>query len=238
MNFIQDKFNTQTEQTANLFIKIGYCHIYRNCPEEASKSLLEALKIILNLYGQNHLKTGQVLAIIGTLNFFCNRMDQAFQNFTLALQIYDKHPEAIAEEKASIYRILGNISEKKKNIDDAIKYYNASIQLYEKNYQVNIVQIYEIKRDLANILLSKGEYERAYNNASEAYSIAEQYMEKDPMALASLQETLGECSFEMKDENKCLQHLKKAQELYVEHLGVNNIKYAELQVKISLLEKK
>ncbi len=210
--------------------------MYENQPEMSSQNILNALKIVVEIFGINHKRTADTLSMIGTLNFLCNRFDQAQSNFKMARDIYSKISDSADDELASIYKIEGNIFEKLKNSVLAIKNYEQAEQFYEKKIEVNIVNVYEIKRDLAYLYQKQGEYSKSYQKALIAYEIMSTKLEKDSMALALLQERLGENAFEMNMKSTAAGHFFNAEKHYADILPANSVKFAELRVKQDLLK--
>lgn len=224
------------EQIANIYLKLGYCLMYENQAERSSENIMNALKIIVEIFGINHKKTADTLTMIGTLNFLCSRFEQAQANFKMARDIYSKIKDVADNELASIYKMEGNIYEKLANPNSAIQSYEFSQSYYEKNLETNIVSVYELARDLAFLYQKKGEYSKSYQKAQRAYDIMSTKLEKDANALALLQERLGENAFEMKDNIKASEHFLIAEKHYSTILPANSVKFAELKMKQDLLK--
>lgn len=210
--------------------------MYENQPEKSSQNILNALKLIVDIFGINHKRTAETLTMIGTLNFLCNRFDQAQANFKMARDIYSKINDNSEDELASISKMEGNMYEKLKNVDLAISSYEKAEHHYEKNADPNIVNIYELKRDLAYLFQKKGQFSKSYEKALAAYQIMSTKLEKDSMALALLQERLGENAFEMNMKSKASEHFLAAEKHYATILPSNSVKFAELKMKQDLLK--
>jgi len=235
LNIISQHQEQETEAKANIYLRIGQCLLFINRPAESADYFVASLKIILQLFGKNHIRTAQILALMGNLNFMCNRLEQAFSNFEESRKIYMTLSNIQPSELASILRLMGNVHERLQHYFKALDLYQEAIYYFEQEQTKNILQVYETRKDTAKIFLKLSKFEEAYQQYSNCINLANQYLERDPLALSDLEERCGELSIKTNQHLRAAQHFENASKLTAEKVGDTHMKVTELSLKAANL---
>ena len=199
-------------------------------------SYKKLLKLCLDRYGENYIKTIQVYYELGLSYYFNAEYEKALEHTNKALSNLEKTNEDYLF-LASVYNNLGLIYERLDKDIESINYYNKSLALYKRNIELNKIYIASIYINLGFVHQKKEDY----TGAKSLYEMGLKYLNKnsnsilDQYGLARIYNNYGVIEFNKSNLENALIHYKKAKSLLVDILPIEHPELAMLYYNFGLV---
>ena len=181
---------------------------------EAIENLKLMFKIYESIYGVESEKTAKVLMEIGKIYEFANLYNDAIDNYLNAYKIWEK---VITDENFEVlFQISLDLSELYSKIEDGVNSYNILSET-EKKYAD------KVERSLKDRVVFQRSKIQASSSLNDIYKYLEEYLkleqilnetQENQKTLAKTCISIGYIYLEIRDKEKCLEYLRKAEKIF------------------------
>ena len=111
----------------------SYYALFQKKYDEAEKMVKEAIGIVENYYGPDHLKLASPYVNLATIFLSTNAYDKALELYDKVMHIYERHQLENSYEAAVLRNHIGMAYRLSNHLDEAEKYYLEAIQTFESS---------------------------------------------------------------------------------------------------------
>ncbi len=185
----------------------------------ADQYVTAALKLCLQLHGENHTETANAYTKMGDICQLQAKYDRALDAYQKALAIRlkllgEKHPET-----ATSYHNIGNVYDAKGEYDRALDAYQKALAIRLEGLGEKHPDTAMSYHNIGNVYWDKGEYDRALEYFQKALAIRLELLGEKHPATAASYNNIGNVYKHKGEYDRALDYYQKALAIQLELLG-------------------
>ncbi|MEA2105327.1 MAG: tetratricopeptide repeat protein [Bacteroidota bacterium] len=175
--------------------------------------------LYINHLGKNSLKNANCLHMIGAVNYYASKYNEALEFYFKSLDI---KLDVLGEKHASVastYNGIGIVYWKMFEFDKALEYYFKSLKMYKEIYGENHPSVASLYNNIGLIYANKFEYDKALEYYFNSLKINLKNHDKNHTSVASSYYNIGLIYSDKSEYDKALEYYFNGLEIRLEILG-------------------
>lgn len=230
---IHEDMRDQPETRADLLLAIGRAYTNLQQRDEAEAMLTEALELIRQMHGEEHIEAAEALQALGFLRWTQGREDEAEQLLQRTLEIQQNQLGWDSAEVVETLSLLGGMLGQSGRLAEAETFLRRALEIQAlqpdvdlRQRAVNLFRIGSLQGQLGNMAQAQREYELALELFTEIHGSNHPVI-GDVLVGQCL--TLGSLERWQQAAEACQRSL----EIRLEHLGPDHVKTSQSQLNLA-----